>query len=134
MNSPLTFIKRYWPSALTLAVVLYATLCSDPLGADELPAIPNIDKLIHAVMMGGLFGAIVFDTQRAHPDRRLSRRFLMITAAAIMIFGAADEVAQTMMGAGRSGDFLDLAADWTGVAVGYFTAPYAVRRVLKLKD
>lgn len=127
------FIIAYWPSMLTLCVVLYATLFSDPLGDHEMPPIPHLDKLIHAVMMGGLFGAIAFDKQRADKTRRLSRRFLVTLSAAIMAFGAADEIAQAAMGIGRSGDLLDLAADWTGVTVAYFTAPPVIRKVLGVR-
>lgn len=129
-NKLLNFAKSYWPSALTLAVVLYATLWSNPLGAQEMPAIPHLDKLIHAIMMGGLFGAIVFDRQRADKSKRVSRKFLNVLAVAIMGFCIIDEIAQTEMGIGRSGDILDLGADWTGIAIAYFTAPAAVRKIL----
>ncbi|MDE6704231.1 MAG: VanZ family protein [Muribaculaceae bacterium] len=131
-NKLLTFLKGYWPSVLTLAVVLYATLCSNPLGDQEMPAIPHLDKLIHAIMMGGLFGAIVFDKQRANKSKRVSRKFLNILTVAIMGFCIIDEIAQTEMGIGRSGDILDIVADWSGIAIAYFTAPPIVRKVLGL--
>lgn len=134
MNKIKHFITAYWPSALTLGVVLYATLFSDPLGDHEMPPIPHLDKLIHAVMMGGLFGAIAFDRQRADKSRRLSRRFLNTLAIAIMAFGILDEIAQVSMGLGRSGDIYDLAADWSGVIVAYFIAPPTIRKVLGLKN
>ena len=134
MNKIKNFITAYWPSALTLGVVLYATLFSNPLGDHEMPPIPHLDKLIHAIMMGGLFGAIAFDTQRADKSHRLSRRFLNVLAIAIMAFGILDEIAQVTMGLGRSGDIFDLAADWTGVIVAYFTAPPTIRKVLGIKN
>ena len=132
MNKLVTFAKHYWPSALTLAVVLYATLCSDPLGDRDMPTIPHLDKLFHAVMMGGLLGAIIFDRQRSDKSRPVSRKFLNIAAVAILIFCIIDEIAQTEMGLGRSGDILDLIADWTGIAIAYLTAPPTVRKVLGL--
>lgn len=134
MDKLKTILKRYWPSALTLAVVIYATLFPDPVGAEELPPIPHIDKLIHAVMMGGLFGAIVFDTQRCNRDKKLKPRFLVVTALAVTAFSIADEIAQASLIEGRSGDILDLAADWAGIAAAYFLAPPVVRKVLKVAD
>lgn len=134
MNKLKQFIVSYWPSALTLGVVLYATLWSDPLGDQEMPPIPHLDKLIHVIMMGGLFGAIAFDRQRSDKSRRLSRLFLNTLAVAVMAFGILDEIAQVSMGLGRSGDIYDLAADWTGVIVAYFAAPPAIRKVLGMKD
>ena len=130
MNKIIDFIKNYWPSAITLAVVLYATLCSDPLGDSSMPPIPHLDKLIHAVMMGGLYGAIVFDRQRSDRSRRFSAHFLLMLAACVVAFSALDEVAQYAMGLGRSGDELDFVADCVGVIVAFFTAPAAVRKVL----
>lgn len=132
MNKISDFVRHYWPSVLTLSVVLYATLCSDPLGDSSMPPIPHLDKLIHAVMMGGLYGAIVFDRQRSDRSRPLTRRFIYLLAAAVIAFGALDEVAQVAMGLGRSGDLYDFAADCSGVAVAFFTAPPAVRKVLKM--
>jgi len=57
-------MAAWWPTALVVGVILYATLNSDPVGADRFPAIPHLDKLIHAIMFGGLFSAISFDRRR----------------------------------------------------------------------
>lgn len=129
-----SFIVKYWPSLIVLGVILYATLSSNPLGADEMPAIPHIDKLIHATMMGGLVGAIIFDIQRADKSKLVDRKTLYVIAVSVMIFGGVDEIVQSSMDNGRSGDWLDLVADWTGVWVAFFTAPPAVRKVLKIKS
>lgn len=123
-------MRRFWPTAIVLAVILYATLSSDPLGADDIPPIPHIDKLIHAIMMGGLFSAIVFDFQRADRCRRVSTSRMIAAAAGVMIFGILDEIGQTLMANGRSGEIFDLGADWIGVWIAYFTAPPAIRKVL----
>lgn len=128
------FASRFWPTAIVLAIIIYATLSSDPIGADELPLIPHIDKLIHAVMMGGLLGAIVFDLQRSDRTTLLRRRTIIIATLAVMAFGAVDEVIQATVVDRRSGDILDLIADWTGTWVAFFTAPPAVRKVLKMKN
>ena len=132
MNRITSFIRHYWPSILTLGVVLYATLSADPLEDQTLPPIPHIDKLIHAVMMGGLYGAVIFDHQRADKSHAVRIRFRLLLAGAIAVFCIIDEIAQSSMGLGRSGDPLDLIADWIGIAVAYFTAPPAVRGVLHL--
>lgn len=132
MNKFITLLRRYWPSLLTLGVVLYATLTADPLDDTTLPPIPHLDKLIHAVMMGGLYGAVIFDRQRSDKTKSVDKRFRITLAYAIAVFCILDEIAQASMGLGRSGDPLDLIADWSGIAVAYFTAPPAVRSVLHL--
>lgn len=126
------FIVDFWPSMLTLGVVLYATLASDPMGADELPAIPHIDKLIHAVMMGGLLGAIAFDISRR--DKRLpSRKTMWILFGCFCIFGLADEFMQSLPWIGRGCDPADYLADLAGAFAAVWLAPPAIAKVLKLK-
>lgn len=118
---------------LTLGVILYATLASDPLPDTELPVIPNIDKVIHAVMMGGLTGAVAFDIQRRDKSRSLlTFRLMAAIWLGVAIFSAVDETAQAMLTDSRSGDPLDLAADLAGATAAVFLAPPAIRAVLRM--
>ncbi|MDE6278157.1 MAG: hypothetical protein K2M06_08625 [Muribaculaceae bacterium] len=121
-----------------MAVVLYATLWPDPEFADDLPLIPHLDKLIHAVMMGGLFGALVFDTRRLMLRRGntgpIPVQTLLRFALGLALFCVADEILQKELTTTRSAEFLDILADWTGVAIAFFVAPPAVRCVLRQKD
>lgn len=133
MNRLLDLLRQFWPTLIVLAVILYGTLSSDPIGADNLPLFPHADKLIHAIMMGGLFSAIIFDIQRADRSRRVAIRTMLIVAIVIMIFGGLVEVLQMTMDSGRSAELLDLLADWLGVWIAYFTAPPAIRKVLGMK-
>lgn len=114
-----------------IAVIAYATLNPDPLGADEIPSIPHIDKLIHAIMFGGLFSSIVFDRRRAGMVNS-TRTYIIITLVCA-VAGALTEVLQDAMEQGRSGDMLDLAADCTGIIIAVFAAPPAIDRVLRKK-
>ena len=77
---------------VVVAAILYATLNSDPVGADDLPQIPHLDKLIHAIMFGGLFSAIMFDRMRSHCSDSLAIRIMI--AAVCVVCGAVDEIAQ----------------------------------------
>ena len=83
-------------------------------------------------MMGGVFGAVVFDRQRLDKSKSVSHKFLNALALSIMAFCVLDEIAQAEMSLGRSGDILDLAADWIGIAIAYVAAPPTVRKVLGL--
>lgn len=123
---------KFWPSGIVFAVIMYATLSSDPIGADELPLIPHIDKLIHAIMMGGFAGAIIFDLQRSDRATILPRKRIIAIAVSIMIFSIFDEIAQAALTENRAAEVYDLLADWLGVWVAFFTAPPAVRKVLKI--
>lgn len=134
-----SFFSAWWPSCLTLLVVLYATLWPDPELPPGIAFFPGFDKLIHAVMMGGLYGAFLFDSARK--ERReapalfatnggVSRQYRFFLAVVLMMFCAVDELFQTEFTATRTAEALDLMADWVGIAVAFFTAPPAVRACL----
>lgn len=135
MGSVGKFLSRYWPSLCVVGVIMYATFNADPLADVDVPLFPGADKLIHAIMFGGLAGAIAFDYQRADRSRdRLTRHEMLAICGACVVAGVLDEIAQATLTAERSGDILDWFADCAGIAVAYFTAPSAVRKVLRLKS
>lgn len=118
---------------LVACVILYATLADHPAGADEFPAIPHIDKLIHAIMFGGLAGAIIFDRTRAYGAAQLCRRAMLKVCLWVALGGIADELMQHYLSDVRAGDHVDWLADCAGIAVAFVAAPPAIRKVLKVK-
>lgn len=124
-------ISAYWPTALVVLVILYATWVPHPLPDEDIPPIPHIDKLIHAIMMGGLASALMFDWYRGCRDRILSARAVILFTAAAMGFSVIDEVVQGLLPIGRPSDPLDLLADWGGCLIAAFAAPPAIRAVLR---
>lgn len=126
-----TFLRNYWPTLCVLGVIIYATLSSDPTPDLELPLIPHLDKLIHAIMFGGFTGAMAFDYYRsAKPRRALTAGVMGVFAAIAAATGVLDEIAQATLTVERSGDVWDWVADCAGIAVAFFAAPPAIRRVV----
>lgn len=127
------FIKNWWPSALTLLVVLWATLAKDPTGDVSVPMFEGADKIVHFIMFGGLTGAFIFDRHRAlwHSGRKPSAPFITVLVIAMTAFAFADEWAQDAMHLGRTADAADLLADAAGILTGAITAPPVVARVLR---
>ena len=119
----------YWPTAIVVAVIIYATLFPHPVGADELPVIPGIDKLIHAIMFGGLTGALIFDYARSHDRTLPSRGIAALFALASTLAGGGIELLQDAMQLGRGADIYDFIADAAGAFAAFFIAPAAVRAV-----
>lgn len=122
-------LKRWWPTLLTLTVVLYATLWPDPAGSGVGLLFEGADKLIHAIMMGGLLSAIFFDRRRS--DHRLTRVFKLWSVVAMFVFSALDEIAQDVMLLGRSFDILDILADWVGIIIALMSAPPVINRIFR---
>lgn len=122
----------FWPSAIVLAVIIYATWLPAPLGSQPLPPIPDIDKLIHAVFGGGLAGAIIFDCKRSRPQSRaIAPAALAYIICVSMALMAVDEAVQGILPIGRPSDAFDLLADWGGIAVAALTAPAATDWLLR---
>lgn len=118
---------------IVIAVIVYATINDNPTADIDLNLFPGADKLIHCIMFGGLTGAVIFDYQRAHRMPALPPSFLLKVCVAVMVFAAFDEWAQSVITHSRQGDFWDWAGDTVGIAVAYFTAPLAVKAVLRIK-
>lgn len=126
------FIIDFWPTMLVIAVIAYATLHSDPLSG-HIPLFPHCDKLIHAIMMGGLLSAFAFDWQRRCRSRNvLTPKFLWIIFVCVAILSIGDEILQKAMENGRSADIYDFGADVIGALIARFAAPPAIRAVLKV--
>lgn len=123
-------ITTWLPSTLTLAVVLYATLYPDPAGVENFPKIPHLDKLIHAIMFGGLAGAWAFDYTRSSKTNQPSFRAMCVCAFTSVILGGIIEVLQERMGLGRGCDPYDFAADTFGCLIALLTAPQAIKYVI----
>lgn len=128
------FVKDFWPSMLTLAVILYAVFASDPLPENTLPPIPHLDKIIHAVMMGGLVGAVAFDLQRRNKRvPKLSFKLMATIWLGVAAFSVFTEIAQSALTTARQGDIYDLAADLVGATAAVYLAPPVIRAVLRVK-
>lgn len=127
-------VRRWWPSTLTLATVLWLTLTPDPAPDMTLPLWEHIDKIIHAIMFGGLTGAYIFDYKRRLPaaPRPLNRNFVTALLISMIIFSCVDEWLQGAMGLGRSADILDIAADLTGITLGALLAPPVCNALIRM--
>ena len=109
---------------LTIAVVtavMYLTLMPDPVPEVEIELFPGIDKVVHAVMMMGVFLCIAIDVIR-HDHKTLHR--LTVLACAIIfiittLFGGCIELLQASMNMGRGCELSDFWADMVGAFVGW---------------
>lgn len=130
--STLRFFRNWWPTGLVLAVIIYATWVPQPIDPDDIPPLPHIDKLIHAVMMGGLASALLFDWHRMAPAvHLLSRRVVWTVIAAVVGFSVVDEVVQGLLPIERPSDWLDFVADVVGAIVGALLARPAINAIFR---
>lgn len=138
----MTFRKiLHWiPSACTLAAILWLTLASRPLPDMDIPMFEGIDKVVHAIMMGGLTGALMFDYRRngrwclrnsnAGHQHVLTPGVIAVICFSVAAFSAADEWAQGALTIARSADIYDFFADLVGIAVAAMIATPTINWLL----
>ncbi|MGE3284512.1 MAG: VanZ family protein [Pseudonocardia sp.] len=107
--------RRVWPFAVAFAVSL-ALLLSPGSGTPT--PFPDADKVVHV----GLFAVLAV-------TGLLAWRAPVRLAAALVVYGAAIEVAQGILPIARSADPLDLLADAAGVALGVLLGWLMLRRL-----
>lgn len=104
-------LRRFWVLAGTLIALAIAVVCLAP--SSNLPGVGISDKLQHALAFALLafwFGSIVV------------RRDLPWAGLALVLFGGLIEIAQALLGWGRTAEWLDLLADAAGVLAGLLLA------------
>ncbi len=123
------WLIHWWPTVLAFGLVLWLTLAPNPVPDEDIPIFPGADKIVHAIMMGGLTGIILFDYNRAktRPSEDIPFDVICITGIAMLVFCILDEIAQTSMGLGRSGDFWDFVADSVGILLACVLAKPIIR-------
>lgn len=104
-------------TALTTLAILWLTLAPRPLGDMKPELFPGADKVVHAIMFGGLALVIYIDRSRSKGWNILSAAYVISAMLAVMLFGAVIEFVQEMMGSGRSFDVNDIWADISGAAL-----------------
>lgn len=117
------WLWRWWPTGLTLGVILWLTLAPSPVPETDIPLFPGADKIVHALMMAALTLVADFDLGRVE-KRRLSgvkAKHVCVIALLTAIFAAIDEWLQGAMGLGRTADPMDLLADIAGILTATVT-------------
>lgn len=101
-------------SAFFTLVVLYLCLVPQPVKSAGLLDFPGADKVVHFLMFFAIAASYLFDCGKVAMPGRLGRgKAIAVTAVAIAL-GGAIEVAQELMGLGRSMDIFDFLADAAG--------------------
>lgn len=124
LRSWLLRLPRWVSSVVVIAAVLYLTLFPKPLPDNDIQFWEHTDKVVHALMMAGVYWALALDIKRGS---FMSVRFLGGLFVGVALFGGAIELAQMSMGLGRGASVGDFAADVAGALLAALT----VRGLLK---
>ncbi|MDE6396092.1 MAG: VanZ family protein, partial [Muribaculaceae bacterium] len=87
------------------------------------------DKLIHAIMMGGLSSAILFDYRRS--GKKITSKICFNVGLWMIIFSMIDEIGQSAMNLGRTFELMDFLADTGGVILGVVLSRPVINYIFK---
>lgn len=123
----LYYFRRYPLSLLIIAAIFYLSFFTPP--KTDLEEVPNIDKLVHICMYGGLCIILWFEYLRTHQTiNRVHVLWGGIIAPIAMSGGI--ELLQAYCTTNRSGDWLDFLANSTGVLLAALLGYYGMRPLL----
>lgn len=132
------YLTRLYPgifSSAVFIVILWLTLAPHPLPETEISFFPHCDKVVHALMFGGMAFALFFDRalwRLRRNDKRLHyiRCEKLLILLSVVVFGGCIELLQTFMALGRGGDIFDFFADVIGIVVFVLVSPHIVASLL----
>ena len=123
MKGILIKIPCFVLSGIVIAVVLYLTLVPKPLPDNDIHWFEHTDKVVHGVMMMGVYLALTIDViKRKRQPVGLSSSYRILFLAAVIVLGGIIELLQGGMGLGRGCDLYDFIADAIGAYAGYLIA------------
>lgn len=114
MKKTLLFARKYPLSVLCFLTIWYLSFFTPP--HTELDNVKFIDKWVHIVMYGGTCSMVWLEYLRSHrPSIDKAKLFLLAWLAPIVMSGIIELLQEYCTNGRRSGDWLDLAANATGV-------------------
>jgi VanZ family protein len=121
------YLRKYPLSVLVILVIFYLSFFTPP--KTDLDEVPNIDKLVHTCMYGGLCCMIWLEYLRSHRSLDRTRLTLWAVLAPIAMSGLI-ELLQAYATTTRSGDWLDFAANSLGALLAIPVGLYVLRPML----
>ena len=127
----LYYLKKYPLTWIVIATILYLSFFKPP--QTDMEEIPGIDKLVHICMYGWLCFLEWIEYLRTHSIINRKRIF---TGAILfpIAFSGCIELAQSYLTEHRGGDWLDLAANTTGVILAALVGYYILRPIIWKKN
>ena len=127
----ITFIRNYSLSIFIIAVIIYLSFFTPP--KTDVPTFPNMDKVVHFCMYGGLTTLLWIQYFWCHRSIKWSHLLIGGILCPIIMSGLI-EIGQSSLTETRSGEWLDFVANTAGVCTATFFSYYILRpRVYKFK-
>lgn len=123
-------LPSYLPSVVVLIILFYLTLVPKPL-PEVTPPFFNFDKVVHIVMMMGVYLTFAFDCARKNQHRDLSLRAKWVLLVITIALGGFIELAQGTSIIHRGCDMGDFVADAIGAIIGLAVSGKIIYAIVK---
>lgn len=117
MKKSLQIVRKYPLSCVCLCIIWYLSLFFIPPELPELENVAFIDKWTHLVMYGGTCSVIWWEYLHKHTQPNWQKLLIWAWLAPVLMSGCL-ELLQEYCTTNRAGEWLDLAANTTGVTIG----------------
>lgn len=129
MKQVLLKLPPYLPSVLVLLLLFYLTLVPQPLPPMEEPFL-NFDKLVHVIMMAGVYLTFAFDYTRRERQHWLPLSVIFLLLVIVVLLGGFIELAQGTELIHRGCDLWDFIADSVGAIIASLVARTLMRLII----
>ena len=116
MDLALHFIKKY-PISMVCIMMIWILSLVPFFPETPLDNVKFIDKWVHIIMYGGTFIVVWIEYMRQHRSADHEKLFFWAWLAPIIMSGVIELLQEYCTFGHRSGDWLDLAANATGVTL-----------------
>lgn len=116
MDFILHFIKKY-PYSVVCIIMIWILSLVPFFPETPLDNVRFIDKWVHIIMYGGTFTVLWIEYSRKHHQADYEKLFFWAWLAPIIMSGILELLQEYCTGGHRNGDWLDLAANATGVTI-----------------
>ena len=125
------FLRNYAFSIIIIAIIIYLSFFTPP--KNNVPTFPNMDKLVHLCMYGGLTTLLWVQYFWCHKGIKWSHLILGGIICPIVMSGLI-EIGQSNLTETRSGEWMDFVANTIGVFLATIVSYYILRPwIYKLK-
>lgn len=111
---------------ITLFLIIYISLDSNPFDVNKIHLFPGADKIIHALMYGFLVMVSVFDISKIKSYSKPCFGLYMCSVLFSIIVGVLMEFLQESMNLGRGFDLYDIYADAVGAIIGFLVMRFFI--------
>lgn len=119
MNKIIKNIPAWVLSSVTIALILYASLDTNPFDAQHIRLFEGADKVVHCVMYFTLSVALIFDWAKQRYPHEINAKGVILCALIAFVFSVIMELMQGAMGLGRSASVADAIANFIGALSGF---------------